>query len=313
VGVVRQVDWLARLVLAGFLVTASAGPVVAGAKVVVSIKPVHSLVAGVMAGIGAPHLIVEGSASPHAYAMKPSDARALQEADVVFWVGPLLETFLAKALVQLPETTRVVELMSREGVVRHAVRTGTDWSNGHNGDHEHRHEAVDPHIWLDVENAKAIIAMAASELAEADPANTARYRANAVAVRERLAVLEDEIAAQLRPVQDRPFLVFHDAFQYFEKRFGLNAVGAVSLGGGRAPGARHVRALRQRIEKQGIVCLFTEPQFEPRIARVIAEGTGVRTAVLDPVGAGLETGMALYFKLMRRNATALAECLGGGG
>lgn len=282
--------------------------------VVASIAPVHALAAAVMQGVATPHLLLPPGASPHAFALKPSQARVLSEAEVVFHVGAGLETFLEQPLRSLAGGARVVELARAPGVHRLPAREGGAWEadeHGHGDEHAHAHADIDPHMWLDPANARAWVSAMAAALAEADPANAATYAANAEAEIRRLAALEEDLAARLRPVADVPFVVFHDAYGYLEARFGLRSVGAVAVDPERQPGIRTVVALRERIRAVGAVCVFAEPQFEPALVRTVVEGTGARMATLDPLGARLEPGPDLYLRLMRDLADSLAGCLGG--
>lgn len=256
-------------------------------RVVVSIAPLHSLIAGVMAGIGAPALLVRGAASPHGGALRPSDARALQSAHVVFWIGPALERFLVKPLKSLAGRARVIALAEMLGLG----------------------EAADPHVWLDPVNARAIVAVAAAVLAEADPGNADHYRANATRLSARLDALDRDLAARLAPVRGVPYLVFHDAYRHFEARYGLTSVGAVTRNPEAAPGARRLAQLRRLISERGVTCLFTEPQSPPALARAVTEGTPARIATLDPLGAAFAPGTEAYFALMGSLADDLTACL----
>lgn len=283
--------------------------------VVATILPLHSLVAGVMDGVATPQLLLPAGASPHAYALRPSDARALSRAKVVFWIGEALENFLERPLATLAKGARVVEVLDMDGVAKLAVREGGVWAahedaHGHARDaHGHGHAGLDAHVWLDPANARAIVRAAAAALAAADPANGARYAANARALEGRLDALETRIAARLAPVSGRAYIVFHDAYQYFERRYGLTPAGSVTVSPGRPPGARRLAELRAKIRGAGAACVFIEPQFEPRLAHTVIEGTGARLGTLDPVGAGLAPGKDAYFTLMETLADSLARCL----
>jgi zinc transport system substrate-binding protein len=294
--------------------------------VVASIKPVHSLAAGVAAGIAEPHLLVGGAASPHTYSLRPSDARALAQADLVFRIGDELEIFLHKPLASLAGGARVLDLMEQPGMVLHPLREGGTWEEhahhpesgaGHDHDHDHDHGhahgegARDAHVWLDVANAKVMVAAMADAFAVADPDNAARYRTNAGALDRRLDELDAELRARLAPVADRPFMVFHDAYSYLEARYGLTAVGAITVNPEQAPSAGHLSRIREKLRSLDAACIFAEPQFEPAVVSRIVEGTGTRTGVLDPLGADIENGPDLYFTMMRRLAASLADCLGG--
>ncbi len=294
---------LALVAGAGWLTAAPASAEKAP-PVVASIAPVHSLLSGVMKGAGMPRLLMKGGGSPHAYALKPSDARALASARAVFWIGPALEGFLVKPLMGLTRTVFTVELAGAEGVVSRASSHG-----GGPG------KEPDPHVWLDPANAAQMVKTMVIVLANIDPANAVLYRRNGAGLLAGLAALDGEIRRILAPVKDKAFLVFHDAYGHFERRFGLNGVGAVSVHPGRPPGARRLKALRRRIGERAVRCVFTEPQFQPALAKTLTEGTDTRLGVLDPLGggAGVEPGPGLYGALMRGLARSFAGCLGGGG
>jgi zinc transport system substrate-binding protein len=288
--------------------------------VVVSIKPIHSLVAGVMEGVGTPQLLIEGGGSPHSYALRPSQARALDQAEVVFWVGDGLEAFLGKPLGALSDEATVVALSDAEGVRLLATREGGMWE-GHGDEEEHRehaheheeehgHGALDMHLWLDPQNAAAMVDAVAAALSAADPKRAATYEANATKVRADLARLDAELAATLAPVDDRPFVVFHDAYQYFEDRYGLNALGSITVDPQRAPGAGRLRDIRAELEELDAACVFAEPQFRPALVETVVEGTGAGTGVLDPLGADLEAGPGQYAQLLRTLSASLVDCLG---
>jgi len=304
-------------------------------NVVVSIKPVHSLTAGVMKGIGKPTLLIKGGASPHSYSLKPSDAKALQNADVVFFIGEEMETFLEKPLRALPLHAAVVPLHEADGVTLLAYRDGADWEK-HTHDHEAHEEAhghadhhseelaghdhgkhtdehalgeKNMHIWLDPANAKAMVDRIALALSEADAANAPQYRENATALNNRLTELDSGIDRDLAPVRRSPYIVFHDAYQYFETHYDLSPAGSITVDPDRKPGARRIKEIREKIEETGAVCVFSEPQFEPAIVTTVIEGTNARTAILDPLGADLAPGADAYFQLMRGLATSLQGCL----
>jgi zinc transport system substrate-binding protein len=294
--------------------TAMAAP-----NVVASIKPVHSLVSAVMAGVGEPTLIVKGSASPHTYALRPSDAGALESADIVFWTGHGMELFLAEALETLAGDATVVELAESPGITLLPVREGGAFEahedEGHEGEtaeehEEHAHEGEgDMHFWLDPENAKLMVTHIATTLAEADPQNATAYQANAEAELVKLDALEAELAATLAPVADKPFIVFHDAYQYFEARFGLNLAGSVTVTPDVMPGAARIDELKAKVAELGATCVFAEPNFEPTIISAISEGTTAKAGVLDPEGGALTEGINLYPELLRGLATSLVGCL----
>ncbi|MDP7667386.1 MAG: zinc ABC transporter substrate-binding protein [Rhodospirillales bacterium] len=307
-----------RLALATWVTFALAPSAVAddAPGVVASIGPVHSLVAGVMEGVGVPHLVVKGGGSPHTYGMRPSDARALARAGVVFWIGAGFETFLEVPLSALARGARTVALAEANGLTLLPFREGGPWEQrdpdsetGRAGHIGHADGTIDMHLWLDPLNAKTMVETIVNTLAAADPANEAIYRANADRLEIRLDALSAELAAELAPIRSKPFVVFHDAFRYFETRFSLNAVGSVTTSSERRPGVRRVFDIRAKITRLGAVCVFAEPQFRSGLVDVVTEGTAAKTGTLDPIGAALAAGPELYFALMRSNARALTRCL----
>lgn len=293
------------------------GQAAAAPRVVASIKPVHALVAGVMEGVGAPQLLIGGSASAHTYSLRPSQARALQQADIVFWVGEGLETFLVRVLKNLPRGTRVIPLLEAPGLRRHRAREGGMWEQ--EADHDENREGkppareeINPHIWLDPENARAMVRHIVETLQKADPGNAGRYAENGEALSRRIRALEAEIEARLRPLRRAPFVVFHDAYQYFEKRFQLRGAGSIAVSPDRPPGARRILQIRRRLQAAPSMCLFSEPQFSPGIVATLIAGTPARTGVLDPLGVDIAPGKEAYFALMRKLADAFHRCLSGG-
>lgn len=313
------------ITLTAALAAAAALPAHAEApKVVVSIKPIHSLVASVMQGVGEPTLLVRGGASPHSYTMKPSDAKALSAADLVVWVGPELESFLEKPLKANAPKATLLTLMDLKGLTLLETREGGAWEahdHGHKGGHDHKHdhkghdhaeehEELNSHIWLDPANARAIVKAAAEALAAKDPADAEAYRTNADRTLQQLDALDAELKAALAPVKDKPFVVFHDAYQYFEARYDLSAVGSITVSPDRRPSAKRLSAIRAKIGGLGAACVFAEPQFEPALVQTVVEGTKAKTGVLDPEGTELPEGEALYPTLLRNLAASLRGCLG---
>ncbi len=292
----RLARWLALAWVSACL------PAAAAPEIVVSIKPIHALVAGVTADVTTPTLLMDGAASPHDFALRPSHARRLARADVVIWVGESLEAPLAKAIAALSGSATVVTLMQRPDLKLLPRRAG-DWAEPAG------HGPADPHLWLDPDNAIAIVGVIESVLAGNDPPNASRYAANAARLRTDIAALEREIAAMLAPIAHTPFAVFHDAYQYFERHFNLSAVGAIVADPERRPGARRLAEIRATIGQSGARCVFTEPQFQPSLVHAVAEGSGAHVAALDPLGAELPAGTAAYFTLMRDLAGTIFTCL----
>jgi zinc transport system substrate-binding protein len=300
-------------------------------KVVATIKPIHALVAGVMTGVGEPKLLIDGAGSPHTFALKPSDARALNQADVVFRVSDVLEPFMIKVLAALPKSVRVVTLEDAPGLTLHEMRTGATFEahvHGHgpkrgqgskadaHGHHNHGTSAKvasanDGHIWLDPANAKVITQYIAAVLATEAPEHAARFKENAEAMSRSLDQLDGELAQTLKPVAGRPYIVFHDAYQYLEHRYGLTPAGAVTVSPEIAPSAKRLTELRKKISTLKAVCVFAEPQFEPKLVRTITEGTSAQTGTLDYLGASSKPGPDLYFSVLRSLAGDLKTCLSG--
>lgn len=277
--------------------------------VVASIKPVHALVAGVMQGVSEPLLLVPGGASPHDYSLKPSDARALGAAQAVFWIGPDLESFLVKPLANA-QTARSVALINAPGVTVLPLRAGGAWEA-----HDYDHDPVasrDAHIWLDPVNAAAMVRQMVAVLGETDPAHQADFAHNGAVLVERLDRLNRQLALTLAPVREQPYLVFHDAYQYFERRYELNAAGSMVIDPERRPGAKRVAEIQARVRERKVRCVFSEPQFQPALVETVIVGSNARRGVLDPLGADLSAGPDAYFQLLQGLADALHGCLSGG-
>lgn len=275
-----------------------------GPRVVASIKPIQSLAANVMEGVGAPEVLIKGAGSAHAYALRPSEAEALGKADVVFWVGPEFEVFLRAPVKSLGRNARLVALAALPGLEHFPSRPAGVWA-----DAELTTLNNDGHFWLNIGNAKVIVAAMAETLAAADTTNAARYRKNADLTIARLEALDVGIAATLGPVNTKPFIVFHDALHAFEARYGLKGIGAVTTNPERPASAGVVAAMKREIEKTPGVCVFAEPQFEPKLIQALVAGTSAKTGTLDPEGSTLEPGAELYSNLLRRLADDLAGCL----
>lgn len=280
-------------------------------EVLVSINPLHSLVSAVMGETGKPVLLLEGAADPHTFALRPSDAQALSRAQVVVLAGGGLEAFLDKPLRSLSQAPIVVRMADVPGAVRLNPREGGLWEEDED-QHEHgHHDSIDPHLWLNPVNARAFVLHVGEILAQADPERAATYRGNARTAAQRIDALDDDLGLMLRPVQRVPFLVFHDAFQYLDRRYGLNAAGSVSIDPERQPGAKRVKALRARIKAGGIACMFRQPQFSPKLVDSLVSGLPVRQGVLDDLGATVPAGPDAYDTLLRNAGKALRDCLAG--
>ncbi len=278
-------------------------------KVVVDIAPVHSLVARVMEGVGEPDLILPLGSSPHEHTLRPSEARALQDADLIFWIGEDLTPWFGNTIATLAEDTTEVSLSEVEGTVILPFREGVLFDGQDDHDHDHADDQNDPHSWLSPDNAGLWLDAIAGALSNADPDHAEAYANNAKAGREELSTTRDEIANTLAPLKDRRFVVFHDAYQYFESAFDLQAFGAISLADASDPSPARIAEIRDRIAVEGIDCVLAEPQFNAGLVDTVLDGTTARTAVLDPLGASLEPGPQFYNQLLKDLAKALSDCL----
>ena len=289
-------------------------------QVVTSIKPIHSLASLLMDGIGTPKLIVDGSNSPHNFTLKPSHAKMLQNADLVFWVGEDIETFLEKPLGTVAKKAKKIELMEIsqlkklkfreknifEGHDDHGHGKKDDHGHGKKDDHGHAHGEHDPHVWLDPLNAKVILKVMAKNMKIMDKKNSAKYDANLKKANAKIDGLVSEINKVIN--KKAKYVVFHDAYQYFERRFGLKTLGALTLNTDVLPGAEQLKDIRKVIKKENAKCIFSEPQFNPKIIKAIAKDTNIKTGVLDPLGADLKNNKDLYFKLLNNLSSSLRKC-----
>ena len=341
-------------------------PANAELKVVTSIKPIHSLASYLMDGIGKPELIVDGYASPHGFSMKPSHAKMLQNADLIFWVGEDLENFLEKPLKSIAKKAEKIELIEIKGlnVLKfrernifdehdhghddhdkkeddhdhddhgkkendhddhdhddhgkkendhddhdhddHGNKEEHDDHDDHDGHEGHAHGEFDPHIWLDTMNAKAMLNEMAEHLIENDPKNEAKYKSNLDKALKDIDKLTIEVMTELN--NSVSSIVFHDAYQYFEKRFNVNVLGAFTVNTDVMPGAEQLAEIREIIEHDKVACVFSEPQFNPDIINAVAKDMKIKTGVLDPLGATLDSGKDLYFKLIRNMSASFKGC-----
>ena len=312
-------------------------PANADIKVVASIKPIHSLASYLMNGVAKPDLIVDGYASPHGFAMKPSHAKMLQNADLIFWVGEDVENFLEKPLGSIAKKAEKIELMQIKGlqVLKFRERNIFDDHDDHghddhdkkedhdshakkedhddhgkkedHDDHErHAHGEFDPHIWLDPINAKVILNEMVEHLIENDPKNEAKYKSNLDEALKDIDKLTIDVMTELS--NSVSSIVFHDAYQYFEKRFNINILGAFTVNTDVMPGAEQLAEIREIIEHDKVACVFSEPQFNPDIIKAVAKDMNIKTGVIDPLGATLNPGKDLYFSLIKNMSASFKGC-----
>ncbi|PLX88530.1 MAG: zinc ABC transporter substrate-binding protein [Desulfuromonas sp.] len=280
-------------------------------KVVVSIKPIHALVSGVMQGVGEPVLLVKGGGSPHGYVLRPSEARALAGADLIVWIGPQLESFLEKSLSTLGRNATQLKLIEELRVDLLPARKGGSWEDhgeGHEGHHGDDRE-LNPHLWLSPLLAQQVVGSCVEALSRLDPGRSQIYAANAARVKARLGDLHERLERKLSPVRSVPYIVFHDAYQYFEAAYNLNAVGSISVDPERRPGVKRILDIREKIKTLQARCVFSEPQFEPQLVQAIIEGTDAGVATLDPLGIDLPAGLESYFTLLDGLADSLISGL----
>lgn len=312
-------------VLVPVLVTALAAILVAPAaaddlKVVITIKPIHSLAMQVMDGAGTPVLLVDGAASPHSFSLKPSGAKAINTADVFIRVSEAIEPFTGRIAKALPKSVALVTLDEIPGLTLLDRRTSAtfetheyhDEDGAEHADHDDdndEHGGKDGHIWLDPANAKKIVSQIAAVLSEKQPVNAATFKANAEKANARIDAMSAEIAKDMGPLAGKGFIVFHDAYQYFEKSFGLAAAGSITVSPEAQPSVKRLSAIRKKVADLGATCVFSEPAFQPKLVATVTEGTAARAGTLDPEGMTLEKGPGLYEALMRGLAKNLRSCL----
>lgn len=292
-------------------------------KVVVTIKPIHSLVSRIMDGVGVPQLVVEGSASPHTFTLKPSTARAIHDADVFVRVSDQLEPFTRKIVASLPANVTVLTLAGADGVKlldqrqggafeKHEHEHKHEEASGAAGDHDdHDEDGKDGHIWLDPQNAKAIAVDVAKTLEARYPEYADKFKANTTALIADLDTLDSQLTAELKDSKGKPFIVFHDATQYFEDHFGQKAAGSITVSPDVPPSAKRLTEVRHKLSSLGAICVFVEPNFQPKLVDAVTEGTNARSGTIDAEGQTLNPGPGLYFDLMRGVAHSISDCLNG--
>ena len=291
-------------------------------NVAVDIAPVHSLVARVMQDVGAPDLIIKSGASPHDYRLRPSEAKALQDANLVIWMGKELTPWMEDAVKTLSTEAAILTLLEKDETTLLEFRESVLFEEHDHDDHsdedhaetedqghdEHAHGAHDPHAWLSPENAKIWLNLIAAQLSTADPDNASTYFVNAAAAVTEIDTLMADVSTMLDPIRGNSFIVFHDAYQYFETVFEFPASGAISLGDATDPSPARIARVQGRIQEQKIQCLLAEPQFKKGLVVTVLEGTDAKTSIIDPLGDALEPGPALYPQLIRNMAKTLVDC-----
>lgn len=286
------------------LQAADQGPV----KVLASIKPLQLIAAAVQDGVGAPDVLLPPGASPHHYALRPSDVRRVGDADLVYWIGPDMENFLQRPLQNRSKVTITVETLP--GLkLRHFTADSASHEDADDHDHDHQPGSLDAHLWLSSFNARVIAQRMAADLGKVDAANAARYQANADAFAKRLDAVDARLKAQVAPIAGRPYFVFHEAFDYFEEAYGLKHAGVFTVAAEVQPGAQHVAAMRARLQEVGKTCVFSEPPMRPRLAETLTAGLPVKLAELDALGGFNEATAQGYEQLLSKLGDGLVGCL----
>ncbi len=285
-----------------------AGTAQADVKVLTSIKPLQLIAAAVQDGVAVPEVLLPPGASPHNFALRPSDVRRVQSVDLLYWIGPDMETFLPRVLKNRTATTVAVQDLPGMQLRRFAEDSHSHADEDEH-DHDHRPGSVDAHLWLSTVNARVIAARMASDLASADPANAARYQSNAKAFAARLDALDARLKKRLAGIGDKPYFVFHEAFDYFEAAYGLKHAGVFSVAAEVQPGAQHVAAMRTRLQEVGKTCVFSEPPLRPRLAETLVAGLPVKLAELDALGGYTPATAQGYEQVLEKLGNDLAGCL----
>lgn len=286
--------------------------------VLVSIKPVHSLVAGIMKGAGEPILLLKGASSPHSFQLKPSDAVLIEKAALIVRIGPSLEVPLNKVFHSLSKASKVMNVIELKEIEvlkfrsPHHHEEEEEHSVHEAGEHaseEHSTENTDPHLWLNLNNARQIVLQVSNRLILMDPSNGGLYERNANEVLNKLKTLADEISRKLQPLSGKGYMVFHDAYQYYTEPYGLNFAGSITLNPSTPPSAKHLKELRAELAHEDVGCVFAEPQYSDKILKALTEGSNVKTSMLDPIGVNIDAGEDAYFLMMRDMTNSLADCL----
>jgi zinc transport system substrate-binding protein len=282
----------------------------ASPRVVVTLKPIHALVAGVMEGVGSPVLLLPDRASPHTFQLKPSTLKQIKDADLIVWVGPNLETFMTKSVEQASPQYGVLTLGTLKNIKTQPQRQGREWSCS-SCSHDHTHDATgnDPHIWLSVDNAIAIVDAVANKLSTVDPLNAHLYQSNAKQSTDKLKALKSSLETELKPVQNLPFLVYHDGYQYFEKEFHLNAKGTMITNPHLPLSAYGLKTIKEQIQSQNIKCVFRETEFNDKLIQQSLKDLSIKIVELDPLGARYPEGPNNYIQTMKGLGKDMIECL----
>ena len=289
--------------------------------VITTIQPINALVNAVIGNTGGSTLLIPSEVSPHEFKLKPSDVKKLQDGNIIFYISNHLESSITKVFKNLPKNIKIVNLMEETGINHLAIRDNEAWErHDHHDDHDKHakkdddhddHEKEDDvHIWLDPDNAIKIIQKVNKELSLLFPENSQIYNKNATNIINKITELKSELKEELLSIKDKPYIVFHDAYQYFEKVFGLNAVGSIALEDDVATSPKQISYIRNKIIKSNVSCVFQEPQFDSKLVKTVVEGTDAKIGTLDPLGVDIANKKDFYLQLLRNMSKSLKECLG---
>ncbi|MDB2461182.1 zinc ABC transporter substrate-binding protein [Gammaproteobacteria bacterium] len=278
-------------------------------EIVVSVKPLHSLVSAITEGSNKTSLLVDGSMSPHNFALKPSHAKLLNNARVVFYIDDQLESALKKTVRGLPKNIKIVQVSKNKKLKLLPNRAGDDWEEDGHDHHDHGHGSYDIHFWLDPHNAIEIIKGIIQELSKVYPENINAYKENAKKLIKDIENTDLVIKSMLNPIKDKPYIVFHDAYQYFEKAYNLKPVGSILLDPELPPSAKRIIKIKSKIKSLNASCVFKEPQFRGKIINTVIESTDTKVGILDPLGVDIDSGPTMYTKLLKNIAENLSSCL----
>jgi len=285
------------------------GSAQAEVKVLTSIKPLQLIAAAVQDGVAIPEVLLPPGASPHNYALRPSDVRKVQSVDLLYWIGPDMEGFLPRVLNGRTLPSVAVQDLPGMKLRRFAEDSHSHAEDADEHDHDHRPGTLDAHLWLSPVNARVIADKMATDLSAADPANAERYQSNAKAFDERLDALDARLKKRLAGIEGKPYFVFHEAFDYFEDAYGLKHTGVFSVAAEVQPGAQHVAAMRKRLQEVGKTCVFSEPPLRPRLAETLVAGLPVKLAELDALGGYTPATAQGYEQVLEKLGNDLAGCL----
>ena len=290
----------------------------ANAAVVASLKPLGFIASAIADGVTDTEVLLPDGASEHDYSLRPSDVKRLQGADLVVWIGPEMEAFMEKSAKNIPNEKQVTIAQLKD--VKPLLMKGADDddddhghgdAHGEKSDEHHHHGDYNMHLWLSPEIARASAVAIHEKLVELMPQSRAKLDANLKDFEAQLASTETQVGNELAPLKGKGYFVFHDAYGYFEKQFGLTPLGHFTVNPEIQPGAQRLHEIRTQLVEQKATCVFAEPQFRPAVVESVARGTSVRMGTLDPLGTNIKLGKTSYSEFLNQLANQYASCLKG--